>query len=144
RNTAVLIWPERASITPAIYCTVIQYMAGVFMSEYVELHCRSNFSFLKGASFPEELVNRALELGYRGLALTDECSMAGVVRAHMAVKNAGERAAGFRLITGSEFVIPGECHLVLLAQNRRGYGQICALITRCRQQAEKGSYQLSL
>jgi len=119
-------------------------MAGVFMSEYVELHCRSNFSFLKGASFPEELVNRALELGYRGLALTDECSMAGVVRAHMAVKNAGERAAGFRLITGSEFVIPGECHLVLLAQNRRGYGQICALITRCRQQAEKGSYQLSL
>ncbi len=112
--------------------------------DYVELHCLSNFSFLKGASFPEELIGQALALGYKGLALTDECSMAGVVRAHMAVRDAGEQAAHFKLIIGSEFVIAGQMQLVLLAQNRRGYGQICALITQCRQQAEKGSYRLDL
>src|SRR6266446_9988021 len=49
---------------------------------YAELHCRSNFSFLTGASHPEELVERAQELGYSALAITDECSVAGVVRAH--------------------------------------------------------------
>lgn len=113
-------------------------------ANYVELHCLSNFSFLKGASFPEELVQRALALGYRGLALTDECSMAGVVRAHMAVRDAGELAAGFKLLIGSDFLLAENIHVVLLAQNRRGYGQICALITACRQQAEKGSYRLEL
>lgn len=113
-------------------------------TDYVELHCLSNFSFLKGASFPEELIVRALALGYRGLALTDECSMAGVVRAHMAVKGAGELATNFKLIIGSEFVTTGDVHLVLLAKNRRGYGQICALITQSRQYAEKGSYRLDL
>jgi error-prone DNA polymerase len=111
---------------------------------YVELHCLSNFSFLKGASFPEELINRALMLGYRGLALTDECSMAGVVRAHMAVKNARDQAEHFKLIIGSEFVMADEIRVVLLAQTRLGYGRICGLITQCRQRAEKGSYRLDL
>jgi len=56
------------------------------MLEYAELHCLSNFTFLRGASHPEELVKRAQELGYRALALTDECSLAGVVRAHVAAQ----------------------------------------------------------
>ena len=56
------------------------------MSDYAELHCLSNFSFLRGASHPAELVTRAHELGYRALALTDECSLAGVVRAYEAAR----------------------------------------------------------
>lgn len=111
---------------------------------YAELHCRSNFSFLRAASFPEELVARAIALGYRALAITDECSMAGIVRAHMAVKAAGNKAGNFKLLVGSEFITTEQVHLVLLAKNRRGYGQICALITDCRRQAEKGDYKLSL
>ena len=111
---------------------------------YAELHCLSNFSFLRAASFPEELVQRAIALGYRALAITDECSMAGVVRAHMAVKTAGDKARDFKLLIGSEFITIEHIHLVLLAKNRRGYGQICALITQCRGQADKGTYKLGL
>lgn len=111
---------------------------------YAELHCLSNFSFLRAASFPEEMVERAIELGYHALALTDECSMAGVVRAHVAKKAAGERAGNFMLIIGSEFTCLHKEHLVLLARNRRGYGQICALITESRRYAGKGEYALEL
>ena len=67
---------------------------------YAELHCLSNFSFLRGASHPEELVERAQALGYAALALTDECSLAGVVRAHLAAKD-----AGLPLVVGSEFTL---------------------------------------
>ena len=67
---------------------------------YAELHCLSNFTFLRGASHPEELVERALALGYAALALTDECSLAGVVRAHLAAKT-----AGLPLVIGSEFLL---------------------------------------
>ena len=66
------------------------------MTHYAELHCLSNFTFLRGASHPEELVRRARELGYAALAITDECSLAGVVRAHVAAK-----ACGLKLIVGS-------------------------------------------
>ena len=59
---------------------------------YAELHALSNFSFLRGASQPEELVEQAKRLGYRALALTDECSLAGVVRAHVAAKEHGSAA----------------------------------------------------
>ena len=111
---------------------------------YAELHCLSNFSFLRAASFPEEMVERAIELGYHALALTDECSMAGVVRAHMAKKAAGERAGNFMLIIGSEFTCVQQERLVLLARNRRGYGQICALITESRRYAGKGEYAVEL
>jgi error-prone DNA polymerase len=72
---------------------------------YTELHCLSNFSFLRGASHPEELVERALALEYSGLALTDECSFAGSVRAHLALTEAREQdepARAFRLIHGTE------------------------------------------
>jgi error-prone DNA polymerase len=72
---------------------------------YTELHCLSNFSFLRGASHPEELVERALALEYAGLAITDECSFAGSVRAHLALAEARENdapARAFRLIHGTE------------------------------------------
>ena len=104
---------------------------------YAELHCLSNFSFLRGASHPEELVERAAALGYAALAVTDECSVAGVARAHVA-----SREHGLRLIIGSELRIDDGPRLVLLACNRRGYGQLCRLITRGRRAAAKGSYRL--
>jgi error-prone DNA polymerase len=108
------------------------------VADYAELHALSNFSFLRGASHPGELVERAAALGYRALALTDECSMAGVVRAHMRAKEAGPR-----LIVGSEFTLDDGLKFVALAATRRGYGQICTLITRGRRAARKGSYHLT-
>jgi error-prone DNA polymerase len=105
---------------------------------YAELHCLSSFSFLRGASQPQELAERADALGYAALALTDECSVAGVVRAHAALK--GKRT---RLIVGAEFRLDCGLPLVLLAADRRGYGQLCRLITRGRRAAPKGRYRLS-
>ena len=104
---------------------------------YAELHCLTNFSFLRGASHPEELVERASELGYAALAITDECSVAGVVRAHQAA-----REHSLPLIVGSEFRLEDGLRLVLLATSRRGYGQLCRLVTRGRRAAEKGNYRL--
>jgi DNA polymerase III alpha subunit len=72
---------------------------------YAELRCLSNFSFLKGASHPHELVARAKELGYEALAVTDECSLAGVVRAHVAAKE-----AGLKLLIGSQFKVDARGH----------------------------------
>jgi len=107
------------------------------LPEYAELHCLSNFSFLRGASQPEELVARAAALGYAALALTDECSLAGVVRAHVAAK-----AAGLKLIVGSEIRLDDGLKLVLLAPDRRAYGALAALITAGRRRAKKGTYSL--
>ena len=104
---------------------------------YAELHCLTNFSFLRGASHAEELIERAAELGYSALAITDECSVAGVVRAHLAA-----REHGLKLIVGSEFRLEDGLRCVLLATNRRGYGQLCRLITRSRRAAPKGQYRL--
>ncbi|MGB4247438.1 MAG: PHP domain-containing protein, partial [Pseudohongiellaceae bacterium] len=105
--------------------------------DYAELHCRSNFTFLRGASSPEELVAQACALGYAALALTDECSLSGVVRAHMAARH-----TGLKLVIGSRFVLEDGLCFVLLARNRRGYGQISHLITLARRQAVKGSYKM--
>src|SRR5262245_29804716 len=104
---------------------------------YAELHCLTHFSFLRGASRPEELVERAVRLGYRALAITDECSVAGVVRAHAAAKE-----HSLELIIGSELELTDGLRCVLLATNRKGYGQLCRLITRGRRAAEKGTYRL--
>ena len=104
---------------------------------YAELHCLSNFSFLRGASHPEELVERAASQGYSALALTDECTLAGVVRAHLAARD-----AGLRLVVGSEITLDDGLALVLLATNRASYGDLCQLITRGRRRADKGSYRL--
>jgi len=105
---------------------------------YAELHALSNFTFLRGASHPEELVETAAALGYEALAITDECSMSGVVRAHMAAK-----ACGLKLIIGSELRLRSGRKLVVLAQNRNGYAALCRLITEARRAAEKGSYELT-
>jgi error-prone DNA polymerase len=104
---------------------------------YAELHCRSNFSFLQGASHPGELVERASELGYAALAITDECSLAGVVRAHVEAKK-----QDLPLIIGSEVTLSCGTRLILLATNRNGYGNLSELITRGRRRAQKGSYTL--
>ena len=106
---------------------------------YAELHALSNFTFLRGASHPEELVERAAALGYRALALTDECSVSGIVRAHMAAREVDLP----QLIIGSEFRLDTGLKLVALARNHRGYTQLCRLITRGRRAADKGSYALS-
>ncbi|MCP5328734.1 MAG: error-prone DNA polymerase [Sinobacteraceae bacterium] len=163
------------------------------------MHCLTHFSFLRGASSPAELVTRALELDYDALAITDECSVAGVVRAHAALeaaRTAWREAAGIsdstgspgspgstdpagsagfadpssqpsqlgrfsqpdqpgrpgrpvqsgepvlRLIIGAEFRLVCGLQLVVLAADRRGYGQLCRLITRGRRAAAKGSYRL--
>ena len=107
------------------------------LPSYAELHCCSNFSFLRGASHPEELVERAHALGYAALAITDECSLAGVVRAHRAAKE-----VGLPLLIGAEFRLADGLKIVLLAQNRAGYGNLAALITLARRRAEKGAYRL--
>jgi error-prone DNA polymerase len=122
---------------------------------YAELHALSNFSFLRGASHPAELVRQAHALGYRALALTDECSLAGVVRAHEALEEltapagggaAQDRAAAagaFKLIIGAQFRTVCGLQLVLLAPSQRAYGQICRLITLGRSRSRKGEYRLT-
>ncbi|HET6471289.1 MAG TPA: error-prone DNA polymerase [Pseudomonadales bacterium] len=107
--------------------------------DFAELHCKSNFSFLDGASHPEELVARAAELGYRGVAITDECSFAGIVKAHIEAKR-----HKIRLVIGAEFVLAEGIKLVMLAPNRTAYGQLSTLITRARLHAEKGAYRVSI
>lgn len=120
-------------------------MALLSLPDYVELRCVSNFTFLRGASRPEELVERAHALGYQAMAITDECSMAGVVRAHVAAK-----VVGLPLILGAQFGIqPHDATeapftLVVLAQNLNGYGNLCAFITKLRRASEKGTYHLTL
>ena len=109
---------------------------------YAELRCLSNFSFLKGASQPDELVTRAHTLGYTALAITDECSLAGIVRAHVAAK-----ACGLKLLVGSQFQVAGETPLtlVVLACKLNGYGNLCEFITHLRRRSEKkGRYRLQL
>ncbi|RFF32229.1 error-prone DNA polymerase [Wenzhouxiangella sediminis] len=104
--------------------------------EYAELHALSAFSFRRSAAHPQALVRRAAECGYSALAITDECSMAGVVRAHEAA-----REHGLHLIVGSELHLD-DLHLVLLAPDRTAYAQICRLITRARRRAGKGAYRV--
>jgi error-prone DNA polymerase len=109
---------------------------------YAELHCRSNFSFGIGASHPEELAGRAHALGYAALAVTDECSLSGVVRAHAEAKR-----LGLPLIIGAEMALQrGETEadgprIALLAMSRRGYGNLAQWITVARRRAPKGQYR---
>src|SRR5690625_2873075 len=113
--------------------------------KYAELDCISNFSFLRGASHPEELVARAAQLGYSALALSDECSLAGIVRAHQeALKYPVKLIAGsrFRPTTGDGKALCAE--LIVLACNLNGYGNLCELITLARSRASKGCYQFHL
>jgi error-prone DNA polymerase len=106
------------------------------LPDYAELHALSNFSFQRGASHPQELVERAHALGYSALALTDECSVAGVVRAHVAA-----RQLGLPLIVGSEFLW-GELRIVALARDLQGWGDLCEFISAARACAAKGGYRV--
>ena len=101
------------------------------------LNCQSNFSFLSAASHPEELVIQADELGYSAIALCDELSLAGIVRAWRAA-----RERSIRLICGSRISLDDGIQLLLLAPNRRGYNQLCALISHARLNSPKGEYHL--
>jgi error-prone DNA polymerase len=123
---------------------------------YAELHCVSNFSFQRGASHPQELVQRAYNLGYEALAITDECSVAGVVRAYAGWKQHLElierlqkeypgqrRLRDFKLLFGSEFALEG-FRLVAIARDLQGWGGLCEFITAARTaKAPKGQYQVS-
>src|SRR5436190_2345456 len=106
---------------------------------YAELHCKTNFSFLEGASHADELVARAEELGYAALAVTDRESLAGVVRAHIAAKE-----AGLKLIIGAEVHPIDAASVVLWATDRKSYGWLSRLLTVGRRRAEKGKCRLML
>jgi error-prone DNA polymerase len=108
-------------------------------ARYAELHALSNFTFLRGASHPEELVETAAGLGYEALALTDECSMSGIVRAHAAAREHGLK----KLIVGAELRLRSGRKLVVLARNRNAYAALCRLLTDARRGAIKGSYELT-
>ena len=110
------------------------------LPEYAELQCLTHFTFLRGASSPEQLVQRAVKLGYHALAITDECTLAGVVKAHVAAKG-----LGLKLIIGSQMLVTPEdgspaFALLVLAMNKNGYGNLSELITVARTRAEKGTY----
>ena len=108
--------------------------------KYSELFCQSNYSFLCGASSPAELVTTASFLGYDALAITDECSVAGVVRAFDEIKHQG---LPITLIVGSYFVFDDTLSFVLLCPNKAAYSELCRIITNARRRSEKGEYQLA-
>jgi error-prone DNA polymerase len=108
--------------------------------QYAELHCKTNFSFLEGASHAEELVQQAAALEYEALAITDRNSLAGVVRAHIAAKDVTD----LQLIIGAEITPTDAPPVVLWATDRASYGRLCRLITRGRQRAPKGECALTL
>ena len=106
---------------------------------YAELHTLTCYSFLRGASHPQELVERAAELGYQAIAITDECSLAGVVKAHVAA-----RQAGIQLIIGSELNLVEGVQLVALAPSRAAYSELSGLISLARRRSPKGEYRVAL
>src|SRR5690606_24554996 len=105
---------------------------------YAELHCLSDFSFLRGAASAEQLFARAAQVGYEALAITDECSLAGIVRALEA-----SRATGVRLVVGSEFVLDCGLKCVLLVETASGYTRLCELVTHARRAVEGKGYRLA-
>lgn len=108
--------------------------------QYSELFCQSNYSFLEGASHAEELVLQADFLRYKALAVTDECSVAGIVKVHSAIK---QHKLSIKQIVGSMFWLNEECQMVLLCPNRKAYAELCRIITNARRRSSKGHYQLS-
>ena len=112
---------------------MVVYQDKLSMSAYIPLWCKSNFSFLEGASHPDELVDEAFRQGLPALALTDRDGVYGAVRAHVKA-----REVGLKLIIGSEISIDDGSTIVLLAQDRGGYANLCRLITKGRRRSEKG------
>jgi error-prone DNA polymerase len=128
------------------------------LPDYAELHCLTNFSFQRGASTPEEVVERAYQLGYKALAITDECSVAGIVRAHVCLRELPAKLAeherehpdepplprnpDFRLLFGSEFRFE-RFRLVVIANDTEGWGNLCEFITAARNtELPKGEYRV--
>jgi error-prone DNA polymerase len=107
---------------------------------YCELFCQSHYSFLTGASSPAELVTTASFLGYKAIAITDECSVAGIVRAYAAIK---EQRLPIKLIVGSYFVFDDTLAFILLCPNKAAYAELCRVITNARRRSEKGEYKLA-
>ena len=112
--------------------------------QFAELHCLSNYSFLRGASHPEELVTRAYELGYQAIALTDECTYSGLVKAHIAAEK-----LSIKLIVGAEFSVKTEPDSItatekLILLTRSAYGQLSAFISTLRRRSDKGRYDARL
>src|ERR1700693_4714457 len=93
-------------------------------ADYVELHAHSAYSFLDGASLPEELAARAAELGYDAFALTDHDGVYGSLEFAHACK-----AFGLRAITGAEVTLAGGAHITLLCESQRGYANLCRILT---------------
>ncbi|MEZ9168729.1 error-prone DNA polymerase [Vibrio cyclitrophicus] len=108
--------------------------------QYSELFCQSNYSFLEGASHAEELVLQADFLRYKALAVTDECSLAGIVKVHSAIK---QHKLSLKQIVGSMFWLNEECQVILICPNRQAYAELCRIITNARRRSSKGHYQLS-
>ena len=106
---------------------------------YAELDVKTNFSFLRGASHPDELVYRAAELGYRAIAVTDFNSLAGAVRMHEAAKE-----VGLKLLVGTRFAFSDAPDLLVWAPNRDAYARLCRLLTLGKRRAEKGKCELRL
>jgi error-prone DNA polymerase len=104
---------------------------------YIELHCKSNFSFLEGASHADELVEKAVDLGYAGLAVTDRNTLAGVVRAHTAAKD-----AGLKFHVGAELHPVDGPPVVAWPTDRAAYARLCRIITRGRLRREKGACEI--
>ena len=109
------------------------------MNSYVELQTTSNFSFLKGASYPEELVHRAVELEHKAIAITDRNTLAGVVRAHLAA-----RETGIKIIVGARLDFTDSESILCLPTNHAAYSRLTRLITLGRRRAPKGECYLSI
>src|SRR5437764_2892316 len=104
---------------------------------YAELDVTSNFSFLRGASHPDELVYTAAELGYRAIAITDLHTLAGAVRAYSAAKS-----CGMKLLIGSRIPLVDGPELLVWATNRASYGRLCRMLTLGKRRVEKGECRL--
>jgi error-prone DNA polymerase len=102
---------------------------------YTHLFTTTNFTFLKGASHPQELVNQARELGYDAIAITDECSLAGIVKAFVVAEE-----LDFTLIVGSRFTLTNGMQLIAIAPSRTAYAELSGFITLARRRAPKGEY----
>ncbi len=110
------------------------------LMRYSELFCQSHYSFLCGASSPAELVTTAAFLGYDAIAITDECSVAGVVRAYDEITH---RRLPINLIVGSYFVFDDSLSFLLLCPDKKAYSELCRIITNARRRSEKGKYKLA-
>jgi error-prone DNA polymerase len=106
---------------------------------YAELDVATNFSFLRGASHPDELIYRAAELGYRAIAVTDYNTLAGVVRAHGAANK-----VGLKLLIGARLVLTDAPDLLVWAPDRPAYASLCRLLTLGKRRTEKGECELHL